>query len=152
LHGLAAGDDGGPHPSGRRIDEAVVSTGKHFDFVTKRKVEYPQGVSLTDVPTDKAVDFVERRKDGPFFLCLDYFGVHASHQAKPDLVAGFKRRPPASGHKDPATAGVFYSRSTQGSDLRGHHRELGRKRRPGRGGARRTDGGRGHGRHAAAVV
>ncbi len=65
------------HPSRRGFDEAIVSMGKHFDFVTAPKVEYPAGTYLADFLTDKAVDFITRHKAEPFFLYLPHFGVHA---------------------------------------------------------------------------
>src|SRR4051812_28913321 len=59
----------GEYPPGRRgFDEAVVSMGKHFDFATTPKVDYPKGTYLADFLTDRAVDFIRRHKGGPFFL------------------------------------------------------------------------------------
>src|SRR5262249_56253575 len=97
-----------PHPPARRgFDEAIVSMGKHFNFNTTPKVDYPPGTYLADFLTDKAVDFVRRHKDGPFFLCLHHFAVHAPHEAKPELIAKFKPKPPAGGHRDPTYAATL---------------------------------------------
>jgi arylsulfatase A-like enzyme len=82
------GQAGAYHPARRGFDEAIVSMGKHFDFVTAPKVDYPAGTYLADFLTDRAVDFIARHKDGPFFLCLHHFGVHSPYQAKPGLIAG----------------------------------------------------------------
>ena len=84
------GSDDAHHPSKRGFDEAIVSMGKHFDFNTVPKTPYPQGTYLADFLTDKAVDFIRRKKDGPFFLYLPHFGVHAPHEAKADLIEHFK--------------------------------------------------------------
>ena len=93
--------------------------GKHFDFATSPKVEYPKGQYLADFLTDKAVDFIARHKDGPFFLYLPHFGVHSPHQAKPELIAKFKDKP--AGRRAPRP------------DLRRDDRQRRRERRPGAG-------------------
>jgi arylsulfatase A-like enzyme len=97
------------HPARRGFDEAIVSMGRHFDFVTDPKVEYPKGTYLADFLTDKAIDFVRRHKDGAFFLYLPHFGVHAPHEAKPEWVKKFKGKPAAGGHHDPTYAAMIAS-------------------------------------------
>jgi arylsulfatase A-like enzyme len=97
------------HPGKRGFDEAIVSNGRHFDFVTSPPVEYPKGQYLADFLTDKAVDFIKRHKDGPFFLYLPHFGVHSPHEAKEELIAKFKDKPPVGGHKNPVYAAMIYS-------------------------------------------
>ena len=103
------GDDADHHPSKRGFDEALVSAGKHFDFVTRPKVDYPKGTYLADFLTDKAIDFIKRHKDKPFFLYLPHFAVHAPREAKPELVAKFRDQPAAGGHKDPTYAAMIAS-------------------------------------------
>ncbi len=103
------GEDGDFHPGKRGFDEAIVSSGVHFDFVTHPPVEYPKGEYLADFLTDKAVDFIQRHKDGPFFVYLPHFAVHAPHQAKPEMIAKFKGKPPVGGHHDPTYAGMIAS-------------------------------------------
>src|SRR5687768_7455868 len=49
------GQQGPHHPGKRGFDEAIVSMGKHFDFVTTPKVDYPAGTYLADYLTDRAV-------------------------------------------------------------------------------------------------
>ncbi|HVL11703.1 MAG TPA: sulfatase-like hydrolase/transferase, partial [Gemmata sp.] len=92
------GQQGKYHPSARGFDSAITSMGKHFDFATQPAVEYPKGVYLADWLTDNAVAFIEKSKDKPFFLCLHHFGVHSPHEAKPELVERFKKKPGAGGH------------------------------------------------------
>lgn len=104
-----AGQDAQHHPSKRGFDEAIVSAGKHFDFNTQPKVEYPKGAYLADFLTDKAVDFITRHKGEPFFLYLPHFGVHAPHEAKPELIEKFKAVPAAGGHRDPTYAAMIAS-------------------------------------------
>lgn len=103
------GQDAEHHPLKQGFDEAIVSAGRHFDFATSPRVETPPGTYLADFLTDKAVDFVRRHKDRPFFLYLTHFGVHAPHEAKPELIAKFKGKPPAGGHRDPTYAAMIAS-------------------------------------------
>jgi arylsulfatase A-like enzyme len=102
--------EGGPyHPGQRGFDEAVVSMGVHFDFVTHPPVEYPKGTYLADFLTDKAVDFIRRHKEEPFFLYLPHFAVHSPHEAKTNLIAKFKPKPPVGGHNSPNYAAMVAS-------------------------------------------
>ena len=92
------GEDDKHHPSQRGFDEAIVTMGKHFNFVTKPKVDYPKGTYLADWLTDRAVDFITRHKGEPFFLYLPHFGVHSPHDAKPELIEKFQSKMPVGGH------------------------------------------------------
>ena len=47
---------------------------------------------LTDVLTDCAVDFIERKKEEPFFLELSYYAVHGPLTGKPEYVEKYKRK------------------------------------------------------------
>ena len=100
---------GKTHPAQRGFDEAIESSGKHFDFATSPRTEYPKGQYLADFLTDRAVDFITRHKDEPFFLYLPHFGVHAPHEAKPELIEKFKKKKPVGGHHDPTYAAMIYS-------------------------------------------
>jgi len=103
------GEKGPYHPGRRGFDEAIVSAGVHFDFKTNPEVAYPPGTYLADFLTDKAVDFIRRHKDQPFFLYLPHFAVHAPHQARGDWIAHFKPKPPVGGHRDPTYAAMIAS-------------------------------------------
>ncbi|MCI0357299.1 MAG: sulfatase [Planctomycetaceae bacterium] len=103
------GNGRGQHPRDQGFDEAIVSMGRHFNFETNPKVEVPDGAYLADFLTDKAVDFLERHKAEPFFLYLPHFGVHSPHEAKPELIARFKDKPAAGGHRDPTYAAMIAS-------------------------------------------
>ncbi|WP_461783821.1 sulfatase [Prosthecobacter sp.] len=103
------GESGDHHPAKRGFDEAIVSMGQHFDFKTNPKTEYPQGQYLADFLADKAVDFIQRHQDAPFFLYLPHFGVHSPYQAKPELIAKFKDKAPVGGHHDPKYAAMIAS-------------------------------------------
>lgn len=103
------GEQGDYRPSQRGFDEAIVSMGKHFDFATNPKTDYPDGEYLADFLTDKAVDFIRRHQDEPFFLYLPHFGVHSPHDAKADLIAKFKPKQGVGGHNNPTYAAMIYS-------------------------------------------
>ena len=103
------GQKGDYLPGKRGFDEAIVSMGVHFNFDTNPKTEYPKGTYLADFLTDKAVDFITRHKDEPFFLYLPHFGVHSPHQAKADLIAHFKPKPGVGGHNNATYAAMIAS-------------------------------------------
>jgi arylsulfatase A-like enzyme len=103
------GQNGDFHPGKRGFDEAIESSGVHFKFKTDPPVEHPKDQYLADFLTDKAVDFIQRHKDGPFFLYLPHFGVHSPHQAKPELIARFKDKPGVGGHNNPTYAAMIAS-------------------------------------------
>jgi arylsulfatase A-like enzyme len=103
------GQDAAHHPSKRGFDEAITSMGVHFDFKTDPPTAYPKGEYLADFLTEHAVDFIKRKKDGPFFLYLPHFGVHAPLQAKTVDIDRFKDKPLVGGHNNPTYAGMIYS-------------------------------------------
>ncbi|MGK0238094.1 MAG: arylsulfatase A [Candidatus Pelagisphaera sp.] len=47
---------------------------------------------LTDVLTDCAVDFLERKKDESFFLYLSYYTVHGPITGKPEYVEKYRQK------------------------------------------------------------
>ncbi|MBM3891450.1 MAG: aryl-sulfate sulfohydrolase, partial [Verrucomicrobia bacterium] len=103
------GQTGDYHPGRRGFDEAIVTMGKHFDFVTQPPVDYPKGIYLADWLTDKSVDFIKRHKAKPFFLYLAHFGVHSPHHAKKELIEKFRPKPGVGGHNNPTYAAMIYS-------------------------------------------
>ncbi|HVX11572.1 MAG TPA: sulfatase [Pirellulales bacterium] len=103
------GEDDTHHPLRRGFDEAFTTEGRHFDFVTNPPVDYPPGAYLADFLTDRAIDFLRRHRNEPFFLYLPHFGVHGPHQAKPELIAHFKAKAPGGGHHDPTYAAMIAS-------------------------------------------
>src|SRR5687768_7566935 len=103
------GETGEHHPGRRGFDEAITTMHKHFDFATRPKTDVGKDVYLADWLTDRAVDFITRSKDRPFFLYLPHFGVHAPFQAKKELAARFEKKAPAGGHRDPVYAAMIAS-------------------------------------------
>jgi arylsulfatase A-like enzyme len=103
------GQKGDYLPGKRGFDEAIVTMGKHFDFVTQPPVDYPKGIYLADWLTDKSVDFIKRHKDKPFFLYLAHFAVHTPIDAKKELIEKFKPKPGVGGHNNPTYAAMIAS-------------------------------------------
>lgn len=103
------GERGGLHPGKRGFDEAIVSAGKHFEFNTNPKTDYAEGQYLADFLTDRAVDFITRHRERPFFLYLPHFGVHSPYQAKPDLIDHYRPKPAVGGHHNPMYAAMIAS-------------------------------------------
>ncbi|MFC1766869.1 sulfatase [Planctomycetota bacterium] len=53
---------------------------------------YKQGDYLTDVLTDKAIDFIDQSGKKPFLLCLAHYAVHTPIQAPAALVEKYKTK------------------------------------------------------------
>lgn len=63
----------------------IAQTMKKADYATGMFGKWhlgEKGEYLADFLTNKAVDFIQRHKDEPFFLYLPHFGVHSPHQGK----------------------------------------------------------------------
>ncbi len=103
------GNDPDHHPSSQGFDEAIVASGRHFRFRTVPKTAYPPGTYLADFLAGRAVDFIRRHKGEPFFLYLPHFAVHTPLQAKKELIARFKAKPPGNGHNNPTYAAMIAS-------------------------------------------
>jgi arylsulfatase A-like enzyme len=103
------GNDEPHHPHQRGFDEAIESSGAHFDFKTDPQVDVDPDVYLADFLTDRAVDFIERNRTRPFFLYLPHYGVHAPYQAKSDLIEKFRDKAPVGGQHDATYAAMIAS-------------------------------------------
>lgn len=53
---------------------------------------YQEGDYLTDVLTDKAIDFVTKQKDTAFFLSLNYYSPHVPIEGKEELVRKYQEK------------------------------------------------------------
>lgn len=61
----------------------------------------PEGEYLTDRLTDEACAFIERSKDGPFFLYLPFYSVHVPVHATADRVRRYENVAPMGGQDMP---------------------------------------------------
>lgn len=105
------GQKGKYHPSKRGFDEAFVTAGAHFNFVTDPPTTYPPGQYLADFLTDKAVDFIKRQgaANKPFFLYMPHFGVHSPHHAKENWIKHYSYKAGVGGHNNPTYAAMISS-------------------------------------------
>jgi arylsulfatase A-like enzyme len=99
----------GNHPKNRGFDEVFLAEGKYFDFSTEPALEGSRETYLTDLLTERALDFLERHQEGPFFLHLAHFAVHAPYEGKRSLISRFEKKPPAGGHRDAVYAAMIAS-------------------------------------------
>ena len=89
-------------PSRHGFDETIISENRgigggsyfhpyHFNReITKR---LPDKEYLVDRCNLEAVEFIERHKDGPFFLYLSHYAVHTRLLGKDELVAKYEKTP-----------------------------------------------------------
>lgn len=103
------GQQGDHHPGKRGWDEAVTSMGRHFGFATQPPVEHAGDAYLADWLTDRAIAFLDKPSEAPFFLVLAHFAVHTPLEAKADLVDKFAEKPPVGGHKNATYAAMIAS-------------------------------------------
>ncbi len=57
-----------------------------------KTLQAKEGDYFTDKLTDAALDFIERKKDQPFFVHLEHFAVHDPIQGRKDLVGKYKKK------------------------------------------------------------
>ena len=79
------------HPNRRGFDEFIGFRGGWMDYYDwwieyNGQVRKTDGRYLTDVFTEEAVDFVRRRRQEPFMLCLMYNAPHSPLQAPNQVV------------------------------------------------------------------
>jgi arylsulfatase A len=88
-------------PAMHGFDETIVSENRdigagsyfypyHFNREIRKCL--PGREYLVDRCNLEAVEFIERHKDGPFFLYLSHYAVHTKLNGKPELVAEFEKR------------------------------------------------------------
>jgi arylsulfatase A len=88
-------------PAMHGFDETIVSENRgigagsyfypyHFNREIHKRL--PGREYLVDRCNIEAVEFIERHKNGPFFLYLSHYAVHTKLNGKPELVAEFEKR------------------------------------------------------------
>jgi arylsulfatase A-like enzyme len=123
--------DGAPfHPRARGFDEAVVSTSKHFGFVTTPPTPLKHGEYLADFLTDRAVDFIARHTHRPFFLYVAHLAVHAPLRAKVDHVRKFSAKGSVIGHAAAVYAAMLYGLDESVGRIMSTLKELGLDKTP----------------------
>ena len=92
-------------PPGRHgFDEVIVSENRgiadgsyFFPYHFNREIQQrlPGREYLVDRCNLEAVEFIERHRDGPFFLYLSHYAIHTKLVGKPKLVAKYEAKPNA---------------------------------------------------------
>ncbi len=91
-------------PTQHGFDEVIVSENRgigggsyfhpyHFNREIDKRL--PGREYLVDRCNLEAVEFIDRHKDGLFFLYLSHYAVHTRLQGKPELVAKYEKKPGA---------------------------------------------------------
>jgi arylsulfatase A-like enzyme len=91
-------------PSQHGFDEVIVSENRgigggsyfhpyHFNKEIEKRL--PGKEYLVDRCNLEAVEFIDRHKEGPFFLYLSHYAVHTRLVGKPELVAKYEKKPGA---------------------------------------------------------
>ena len=85
----------------------------------------PAGAHLGDYVTDRAIDFIKKRRAAPFFAYVSYYDVHTPLRAKPELVRKYEEklaREKAAGrtprHNHPVYAAMLETLDTNVGRLR----------------------------------
>lgn len=72
-----------------------------------------KGEYLTDRLTDESLRFIQKQKDGPFFLYLAHYAVHMPLQAKRELIDYYRKKldesGPFDGQRCPVYAAMIHS-------------------------------------------
>jgi arylsulfatase A-like enzyme len=105
-------------PAVHGFDETIVSENRgigggsyfhpyHFNREIRKRL--PGTEYLVDRCNLEAVEFIERHKDGPFFLYLSHYAVHTRLDGKPELVSEFEKKAgagkgPKAGRNNPHLA------------------------------------------------
>lgn len=65
----------------------------------------PEGTHICDTITDEAIKFLETNREGPFFMAMWFYDVHAPFQAKEQLKAKYALKKDPQGLQDCPTMG-----------------------------------------------
>ena len=99
-HGYATANYGKAHvnrdPKTYGFDEEITGwVGSYyypFGEAYDKTLPAKEGDYFTDKLTEAALDFIERKKDQPFFVHLEHFAVHDPIQGRKDFVEKYKKK------------------------------------------------------------
>ena len=98
-------------PDDQGYDSSLVYRGwGHFELANK--LIPPQDVApetyLTEVLTDRGLEFIEANRDQPFFLTISHFAVHIPLEARQELIEKYERKEkPHRGVNNPVYAAMI---------------------------------------------
>ena len=85
----------------------------------------PKGEYLTDRLSDEADQFIRANKDRPWLLYLTHFAIHTPLNAKKELIAKYKSKPPGKLHDNVALGTMIQSVDDGIGKIRATLEELG---------------------------
>ena len=94
----------GSKPSEHGFDVVV----DHRDLEGYRHHLGPGGAHLTDTLTDRTIEFIEERRDGPWAVYLSHYAVHSPLQPRPDLLSIYQSKKQGSLHRNPELAAMIH--------------------------------------------
>jgi arylsulfatase A len=99
------------YPKQHGFDKEFVTSGGHFGFrIYPPTEERREGEYLADRLTDEAIAFIEKNRDGPFFLYLAHYAVHIPLQAPKELIEKYEKKSgPAGRPNNPIYAAMVES-------------------------------------------
>jgi len=99
---------GGRHHPGPPGLNAQRSFYPPFDNTGTLPTNPPKDKHIDDYLGDKAVEYINKHADKPFFMCFWLYDVHAPFQSKPELVEKWRKRvDPANPQKCPTMAAMI---------------------------------------------
>jgi len=103
-----------PEKQGFEVNVAGLNAGAPPSYIAPWKIstlsEGKEGEYLTDRLGEEAAAFIERSKDGPFFLYLPHFAVHLPLQGRADLVKKYESKiKPGLNHTNATYAAMMES-------------------------------------------
>lgn len=103
------GSEPDAHPTRFGFDEAILLTDRYTGFQVSPPAEVPAGRHHAEYVADRAVEFLERNRERPFFLLVSHLLVRSPVEPTPAQVARFEKKAPAGGHRDAAYAAAIAS-------------------------------------------
>ncbi len=81
-------------PDSQGFDEMLVHGGRHFapNFRMTPPQTYPKGKYLSEILTDRAVQFLNDNQKKPFVLYLPHYAVHIPLEAPKDVVEKYRKK------------------------------------------------------------
>lgn len=93
---LGANEEYYPKKHGFDINKGGFFSGRPYTYFSPYRIptleDGPKGEYLIDRISHEAVDFIDENSKKPFFLFLSHYGVHTPIQAKPELIAKYKKK------------------------------------------------------------
>jgi arylsulfatase A-like enzyme len=85
--------------------EQFAPTTQGFDEWAFRSREHPH--PATDYVTERAIEFIRKNAERPFFTYLPYHAVHTPIKAPKHLIEKYSSKKPVGGHDDPVYAAML---------------------------------------------